>query len=445
MIPRYSRPEMVRLWTPESRYQSWLAVELAAGRAMADAGLVPRAAIEECAAKAGTITAKDADRIDEIEKVTRHDVIAFLTFLEERIGPSARHLHFGMTSSDVLDSSLAMLLRDAADLLIAGVDRAREAVVQRALEHKHTPCIGRSHGIHAEPTTFGWKLIVWADELSRARTRLQRARDVIAFGKISGAVGTFAHLAPSIEEAALRELGLSPAPASTQIVQRDRHAEYFTAIALCGASIEKFAVEIRHLQRTEVREAEEAFGKGQKGSSAMPHKRNPILSENLSGLARLLRGYALSALEDVALWHERDISHSSVERVIAPDATVTLDFMLHRFAGLVEGLRVFPERMRENLEYTRGLVFSQPVLLKLIEHGMERQAAYVVVQRNAMKVWDEGRDFRSLLADDPDVKSRLSPEELAGAFDLQRELRHVDAVFERVLGRASATQARSPA
>jgi adenylosuccinate lyase len=433
MIPRYSRPEMAALWTPERRYQTWLQVELAAGRAMAQAGLVPASAIDECAAKGGTFTAQDAARIDEIEKTTRHDVIAFLTFMEERIGPAARHLHFGMTSSDALDTSLAMLLRDAADLLLAGVDKAREAVVQRAIEHKRTPCIGRSHGIHAEPTTFGWKLIVWADELSRARARLLHARQVIAVGKLSGAVGTFAHLSPLIEERAMATLGLLPAPASTQIVQRDRHAEYFSALALAGASIEKFAVEIRHLQRTEVREAEEPFGKGQKGSSAMPHKRNPILSENLSGLARLLRGYALSAMEDVALWHERDISHSSVERVIGPDATVTLDFMLHRFAGLISGLRVHPERMRENLEATHGLVFSQPVLLKLIEKGMERQAAYVVVQRNAMKVWDENKDFRDLLAQDPEVKALLQPDELRACFDLDRELRHVDAVFDRVL------------
>src|SRR5947207_5891694 len=408
MIPRYSRPEMARLWTPENRYQSWLRVELAAANAMAEAGLVPRDAVAECERKAPVFTAADAERIDEIEKVTRHDVIAFLTFLEERIGPAARHLHFGMTSSDVLDTSLAILLRDAADLILAGIDRARDAVVKRAVEHKRTPAIGRSHGIHAEPTTFGWKLLVWADELSRARTRIERARAVIAHGKLSGAVGTFAHLSPKIEEAAMKSLGLAPDPVSTQIVQRDRHAEYFGALALVGASIEKFALEIRHLQRTEVREAEEPFGKGQKGSSAMPHKRNPILSENLSGLARLLRGYALSALENVALWHERDISHSSVERVVGPDATVTLDFMLHRFAGLVEGLRVHPERMRENLEATRGLIFSQPVLLKLIGKGMERQAAYVVVQRNAMKVWDENRDFKSVLAQDPEVKLTAS-------------------------------------
>jgi adenylosuccinate lyase len=308
-------------------------------------------------------------------------------------------------------------------------------VVKRALEHKRTPCIGRSHGIHAEPTTFGWKLAVWADELSRARDRLKQARAVIAVGKLSGAVGTFAHLSPRIEEDAMAELGLAPAPASTQIVQRDRHAEYFCALALAGASIEKFAVEVRHLQRTEVREAEEPFAAGQKGSSAMPHKRNPILSENLTGLARLLRGYAVAALEDVALWHERDISHSSVERVIGPDATVTLDFMLHRFAGLMDGLRVYPARMRENLEATRGLVFSQPVLLALIESGMERQQAYVVVQRNAMKVWDEGKDFKTLLAADPEVQARLSARQLDEAFDLEHALRHVDAVFERVLGK----------
>jgi len=428
---------MAALWTPERRYQTWLEVELAAGRAMADAGLVPRAAIEECAAKGGSFTTEDAARIDEIEKTTRHDVIAFLTFMEERIGPSARHLHFGMTSSDVLDTSLAMLLRDAGDMILAGLEKAREAVVKRAVEHKHTPCIGRSHGIHAEPTTFGWKLLIWADELSRAKARVQHAREGIAVGKLSGAVGTFAHLSPAIEERAMAALGLRPAPVSTQIVQRDRHAEYFTALALAGASIEKFAVEIRHLQRTEVREAEEPFGKGQKGSSAMPHKRNPILSENLTGLARVLRGYAWSAMEDVPLWHERDISHSSVERMIGPDATVTLDFMLHRFAGLVDGLRVYPERMRENLESTHGLVFSQPVLLKLIEKGMERQAAYLVVQRNAMKVWDENKDFRDLLAQDPEVKALLTPAEVAKCFDLQHELRHVDAVFDRVLkGRA---------
>jgi adenylosuccinate lyase len=426
---------MARLWTPEHRYRTWLRVELAAARAMARQGLVPKEAIAEIESKAGDFTARDAEEIDEIEKVTRHDVIAFLTFLEQRIGPAARHLHFGMTSSDVLDTSFAIVLRDAADLLLAGIDKARDAVVKRAVEHKRTPTIGRSHGIHAEPTTFGWKLLVWVDELKRARERVERARDVISVGKISGAVGTFAHLDPRIEEEAMAELGLRPAPASTQIIQRDRHAEYFSALALVGASIEKFAVEIRHLQRTEVREAEEPFGRGQKGSSAMPHKRNPVLSENLTGLARMLRGYSVVAIENVALWHERDISHSSAERMIGPDATVTLDFMLHRFAGLMEGLRIYPERMLQNLNATRGLVFSQPVLLKLIESGMERQQAYVVVQRNAMKVWDENQDFKTLLAKDPEVTARLSPQQLEEAFDLDRELRHVDAVFARVLGK----------
>src|SRR6266436_5063494 len=437
MIPRYSRPEMVALWTPERRYQTWLEVELAAGRAMAQAGLVPREAIEECAAKAGTFSAADAARIDEIEKTTRHDVIAFLTFLEERIGPAARHLHFGMTSSDVLDTSLAILLREAADLLLAGIDKAREAVIKRAKEHKRTPCIGRSHGIHAEPTTFGWKLAVWVDELGRTKARIQRARETIAVGKLSGAVGTFAHLSPAIEEKAMSALGLRAAPASTQIVQRDRHAEYFGALALAGASIEKFAVEIRHLQRTEVREVEEAFGRGQKGSSAMPHKRNPILSENLSGLARVLRGYALSALEDVPLWHERDISHSSVERVIGPDATVTLDFALARMATVVEKLVIYPAAMQRNLDLFGGLVHSQRVLLALTQAGMDRQAAYAVVQRNAMKVWDEGKDFKALLAQDPEVKKLLGPKDLDAAFDLDHELRHVDAVFDRVLGKKS--------
>ncbi len=432
MIPRYSRPEMVRLWTPEHRYQTWLEVELAAARAMADAGLVPREAVEECARKAGTFNPQDAARIDEIEKVTRHDVIAFLTFLEERIGPAARHLHFGMTSSDVLDTSFAILLRDAADLILEGIDRARDAVVKRAVEHKRTPTIGRSHGIHAEPTTFGWKLLVWADELSRARARVERARAVIAHGKLSGAVGTFAHLSPRIEEAALLSLGLSAEPVSTQIVQRDRHAEYFSALALAGASIEKFAVEIRHLQRTEVREAEEPFGKGQKGSSAMPHKRNPILSENLSGLARLLRGYAVSALEDVALWHERDISHSSVERVIGPDATLALDFALHRFAGMVENLRVYPERMKENLDLTGGLYEAQRVLLALVGKGIARQEGYVYVQRNAMKVWEEKIDFRAALKSDPDVRRVLTGAEVDACFALDYHLKHVDTIFDRV-------------
>src|SRR4051812_3707435 len=394
---------MAALWSAEARLRRWRDVELAALEGMVEAGIAPKEALVECRKNAGDFTDQDVAQIDEIEKTTKHDVIAFLTFMEQRIGPHARWLHLGMTSSDVLDTALGMTLRDAGRRILEGLERAQEAVKRRALEHKRTPMIGRSHGIHAEPITFGLKLATWYDELRRHSARVGRAVESVAVGMVSGAVGTFAHLPPSVEAHACRKLGLTPAPASSQIVQRDRHAEFFNALAVCGASIEKFAVEVRHLQRTEVREAEEPFTQGQKGSSAMPHKRNPILSENLAGLARLLRGYAVTAMEDVALWHERDISHSSAERVIAPDATVTLDFMLHRFAGLMEGLRVYPERMRENLEATRGLVFSQPVLLKLIERGMERQAAYVVVQRNAMKVWDENRDFKALLAEDAEV------------------------------------------
>jgi len=432
MIARYSRPEMVALWADEAKLRRWRDVELAALEGMVQAGIAPAQALADCRARAGDFSADDVKRIDDIERTTKHDVIAFLTFVEERVGPSARWLHFGMTSSDVLDTSLGMALRDAADLLLAGVDRVRAAVKKRALEHKQTLMMGRSHGIHAEPISFGHKLAIWYDELGRARTRLEQARQTIAVGKISGAVGTFAHLPPSVEEHVCKVLGLTPAPASSQIVQRDRHAEFFNALALLGASIEKFAVEIRHLQRTEVREAEEQFTAGQKGSSAMPHKRNPILSENLSGLARLLRGYAMSALENIPLWHERDISHSSVERVIAPDATVTCDFMLHRFAGLIENLRVYPERMRENLALLGGVVNSQRILLELARKGMDRQAAYVVVQRNAMKWYDEKLDFQSALLKDADLLEFMSPEEIRACFSPEYHLRHVDAVFERV-------------
>ncbi|HEY1909140.1 MAG TPA: adenylosuccinate lyase, partial [Myxococcaceae bacterium] len=403
MIPRYSRPEMVALWTSPARLRRWRDVELAALEGMVKAGIAPADALAQCRARSGDFDDGDAARIDEIERTTRHDVIAFLTFMEERIGPSARWLHFGMTSSDVLDTSLGMILRDAADLLLAGVDRAMAAVKARAFEHRRTVMIGRSHGIHAEPMSFGHKLAIWYDELRRGRERLVRARAVIAVGKISGAVGTFAHLPPAVEEQACRLLGLTPAPASSQVIQRDRHAEYFGALALLATSIEKFAVEIRHLQRTEVREVEEPFAAGQKGSSAMPHKRNPILSENLTGLARLMRGYALAALEDVPLWHERDISHSSVERVIGPDATVTLDFMLHRFAGLVEQMRVSPEQMRKNLDLLGGVVHSQRLLLDLARKGVDRQAAYVIVQRNAMRTYAEGIDFRTALSQDKEL------------------------------------------
>jgi adenylosuccinate lyase len=437
VIPRYSRKEMSSLWSDVARLRRWRDVELAALEGMVENGIAPREALNDCRSRAGDFTEEDVARIEEIERTTKHDVIAFLTFMEERIGPSARWLHLGMTSSDVLDTSLGMSMRDAADLILQGVGRAMAAVEKRAFEHKHTVMMGRSHGIHAEPITFGHKLAIWYDELRRAEARLLRAREVIAVGKISGAVGTFAHLPPAVEVFACKKLGLTPAPASSQIVQRDRHAEYFSALALLGASIEKFAVEIRHLQRTEVREAEEPFTPGQKGSSAMPHKRNPILSENLSGLARLLRGYAVSALEDVALWHERDISHSSVERVIGPDATIVADFMLHRFSGLMENLRVYPEQMQKNLELLGGVVNSQRILLELARRGMDRQAAYVIVQRNAMRMYEQGVSFRKALLDDQDLLEVMTPAEIEDCFSTGYHTRHVDDIFQRVFGRSA--------
>jgi adenylosuccinate lyase len=436
MIPRYSRPEMAALWTPERRLELWRDVELFALEGLVDQGIAPGEALAGCTAKAGAFSPADVAAIDEIEKTTRHDVIAFLTFMERRIGPDARWLHLGMTSSDVLDTALAAQLKQSGELLLGGIALAKQAVEKRAFEHKLTPMIGRSHGIHAEPITFGLKLAVWYDELSRGEARLRAAISRVAVGKVSGAVGTFAHLPTAVEAHVCRRLGLSPEPAATQVVQRDRHAEFFTVLALVGASIEKFATEIRHLQRTEVREVEEPFGAGQKGSSAMPHKRNPVLSENLTGLARLLRGWAVAAMEDVALWHERDISHSSVERVIAPDATVTLDFMLHRFAKLVDEMRVYPERMRENLDAYGGLVHSQRLLLELAKKGLDRQAAYVVVQRNAMKVWEQGLDFREALRADAELGKLLSPAEIDACLDLAHHFARVDEIFVRVFGRS---------
>jgi adenylosuccinate lyase len=437
MIPRYTRPEMARIWAPERRYRIWLDVELAASEAMVQIGEVPA---EDHAALAKAFAgfefgAADVARIEEIEKTVKHDVIAFLTFVEEKGGAPARHLHKGMTSSDVLDTTLAIQIRDAARLLLAGVDRVREALKKRAFEHKRTPMMGRSHGIHAEPVTFGLKLAGWYDAWGRRREALARAAKVAAVGKISGAVGTFANVDPRVEDFVMRKLGLEGGEAAaTQVVCRDRHAELFCALALCGATLEQQATEVRHLQRTEVREAEEPFTAGQKGSSAMPHKRNPILSENLTGLARLLRGYAVPALEDVALWHERDISHSSVERVIGPDATLALDFALDRFAGMIEGLRVYPERMRENLEATGGLFEAQRVLLALVGKGVARQQAYVYVQRNAMKVWEEKVDFREALKRDPDVRKALSDSEIDACFAVEYHLKHVDTIFARVFG-----------
>ncbi len=435
MIGRYTRAEMASLWSPEARLRRWRDIELFALEAMVELGLAPEDALVQCREKAGDFTEQDVARIDEIERTTKHDVIAFLTFLEERIGPAARWLHVGMTSSDVLDTALGATLRDAADLLLEGVDRVMKAVRDRAFEHKRTLMIGRSHGVHAEPITFGHKLAIWYDELQRNKARLLKAREAVAVGKISGAVGTFAHLPPHVEEHVCRRLGLAPAPASNQIIQRDRHAQFFATLAILGSSIEKFATEIRHLQRTEVREVEEPFTAGQKGSSAMPHKRNPILSENLTGLARLLRGYSVSALENIPLWHERDISHSSVERVIAPDGCIVADFMLHRFARLVEQMRVYPEQMRKNLERLGGVIYSQAVLLALARKGLDRQAAYDLVQRNAMKVYDQGVDFKAALLGDPEVLKVLSPEEISACFAPDLHARSVDEIFDRVFGK----------
>jgi adenylosuccinate lyase len=443
MIPRYSRPEMARIWSPERRYRIWLDVELAACEAMAELGEVPPSDLRHLVQVFGgwQFSAADVARIEEIEKTTKHDVIAFLTFLEEkdgRGGLAARHLHKGMTSSDVLDTALAVQLREATGLLLGDIDRVQAAVKKRALEHKHTPMIGRSHGIHAEPITFGLKLAGWYDAWARRRRMIARAGEVVAVGKVSGAVGTFANVDPRVEAHVMARLGLAGGePAATQVVNRDRHAELFTALAVAAGTLEQQATEVRHLQRTEVREAEEPFGAGQKGSSAMPHKRNPVLSENLTGLARLVRSYASAALEDVALWHERDISHSSVERVIGPDATIALDFALHRFAGMIDGLRVHPDRMRENLDLTGGLYEAQRVLLALVGKGVARQEGYVYVQRNAMKVWEEKVDFQTALRHDPDVRKVLSEEEIAACFAVEYHLKHVDAIFDRVFGKGA--------
>src|SRR5512138_697453 len=424
MIPRYTRPEMGRIWAPERRFRIWLDVELAACEAMVRLGEVPPQDYETLrkAFDGFQFTAADVERIDEIERTVKHDVIAFLTFVEEKGGPAARHLHKGMTSSDVLDTTLAVQLAEANALILKGVDRVLAAVKRRALEHKLTPMMGRSHGIHAEPVTFGLKLAGWYDAWSRRREGLVRAGRVVAFGKISGAVGTFANVDPRVEAFVMERVGLAGGEgAATQVVNRDRHAEYFTALALAGATLEQHATEVRHLQRTEVREAEEPFTAGQKGSSAMPHKRNPILSENLTGIARLLRGWALAALEDVALWHERDISHSSVERVIAPDATIALDFALARLAGVVEGLEVRADAMAANLARTGGAIFSEQVLLALVRKGVPRDQAYRSIQRHALA----GGDLHAALRDDADVRRHLDAQELASLFDITHHLRHI--------------------
>ncbi len=433
MIPRYSRPEMVRIWEPDTRYQIWFEIEAHAATSMADLGLIPREAADVIWSK-GSRAKFEVARIDAIEQVTKHDVIAFLTHLAEIVGPEARFVHQGMTSSDVLDTCLNVQLMRAADILVAGLDRLLEALKLRAFEYKTTPTIGRSHGIHAEPTTFGLKLACAYAEFHRARERLLAAKAEVSTCAISGAVGTFANIDPRVETYVAERMGLTPEPISTQVVPRDRHAVYFTTLAVVASSIERLATEIRHLQRTEVLEAEEYFSPGQKGSSAMPHKRNPVLTENLTGLARAVRAYAGPAMENVALWHERDISHSSVERIIAPDSTVTLDFAIHRLAGVVEKLVVYPDNMMKNLDRLGGLHNSQRVLLALTQAGVSREDAYAMVQRNAMKTWEDSKDFLEELKSDKDVVKHLSPKQLDEMFDLNYHLKHVDTIFKRVFG-----------
>jgi adenylosuccinate lyase len=431
MIVRYTLPEMGNIWDEENKMRCWLRVEIAACEALADAGRIPAKAVETIKAKADF----DRKRVEEIECEVRHDVIAFLTAVGENVGPESRYIHLGLTSSDMLDTATALQMVQAADLILENLATLRAALRRRAEEYRETPMIGRTHGIHAEPTTFGLKLALWYDELGRGINRLETARDTVAVGKISGAVGTFAHLSPEIEASACAKLGLRPAHISTQIVQRDRHAEYLFALASLGASLEKFAVEIRHLQRTEVREVEEPFGSGQKGSSAMPHKRNPVVCEQISGLARLLRGNLVAGLENVALWHERDISHSSVERVILPDSAILTHYLIDRFTRVVEGMRVYPDRMKENLDSTRGLVFSGTLLLLMTEKGISREEAYAAVQETAMSCWETGRPYKEVVMESDRITGLLSRQEIDDAFDLKRHLHHVDAIFDRVFVR----------
>jgi adenylosuccinate lyase len=428
VIPRYTRKQFDRIWSDQNRYRKWLDVEVAACEAWTELGKIPPASLENIKTNAG-FTVK---RIEEIEAVTRHDVIAFVTCMGEGVGEDARFIHMGLTSSDVLDTAYALLLKESSLIIIDDIRGLMASLKKRAYEFKDTPAMGRSHGIHAEPITFGLKFALWYAEMERNLKRMEDAMEVISYGKISGAVGTFANVPPEVEEYVCAKLGLKPASISTQILQRDRHAQFFTTLAIIGATGEKIATEIRHLQRTEVLEAMEPFGKGQKGSSAMPHKKNPILSENITGLARLLRGYSLSAMEDVALWHERDISHSSVERVIGPDATTALDFMLVRLKGIIDGLVVYPENMMKNIGLTRGLWHSQGVLLALVDAGVQRDEAYSWVQRNALKVWDSTSDFQALLKQDQDIVRVLGREGIEELFDLSHHFAHVNTIFERV-------------
>jgi len=428
MIERYTLPEMGALWTEQSKFQKWLEVEIAVCEVHAELGTIPRDALEQIKARAKF----SVERINEIEKTTNHDVIAFTTNLAESIGEAARFVHYGLTSSDVVDTANALLLRSACDILLEKIEALLEVLQRRALEFKHTPQIGRTHGIHAEPTSFGLTFALWYDEMRRDRDRLTRARETVAVGKISGAVGTFALLDPEVEEKVCARLGLKPAPVSTQIIQRDCYAEYLCTLAIIASSLDKFALNIRHWQRTEVGEAQERFTVGQKGSSAMPHKRNPIISERICGIARVIRGHSLVGLENVALWHERDISHSSAERVVLPDASIALDYILHKATSLIAGLVVHPKRMLQNLQLTRGLVFSGQLLLALTQKGVSRENAYEWVQRNAMRVWDQNENFQELLQKDPDIKLHLSAKEIDGAFAFDSYLRNVDTIFDRV-------------
>lgn len=430
MIPRYTPQEMGRIWNEQRRYETWLEVESVAAEVMAKHGLIPLEAARDIREK-GSV---DASRVEEIERTTQHDIIAFTTAVAEQVGPSARWMHFGLTSSDVVDTALALQLRAACDTLLVDLEMLMSAVRDRAQEHSHTPMIGRTHGVHAEPITFGLKLALWYTELQRDQDRLRRAREIISVGKISGAVGTYAHLDPVIEQDVCESLGLKPARVASQVIQRDRHAELAGALAITGASLEKFALEIRGLQKTEIGEVQEPFARGQKGSSAMPHKRNPIGCEQITGLARLLRANAMAALDNVALWHERDISHSSVERVIFPDSFCALDHMVRRFTRIVRDLVVHPDRMQQNLERSRGVIFSGTVLLQLAKHGVAREEAYVWVQRNAMRSHDEQVEFKNLLLDDTDVMGVLTRDEVNKMFDLAVQLRHVDKIFDRVFG-----------
>jgi adenylosuccinate lyase len=440
MIERYSHPEMARLWSDQSRFAAWLEVEIAATEVLAERGVVPKEALEAIKKKARF----DVARIAEIEKEVQHDVIAFVSNVAESVGPEGRWLHYGLTSSDVVDTALSMRMRDATDVILKDVDTLAEAVRERAFRHKHAVMIGRTHGVHAEPMTFGLKMALWYAELVRHRARLLRARETIAVGKLSGAVGTFSHLPPEVEEAVCDRLSLRPAPIASQVLQRDRHAEVLTTLALLAASLEKFALEVRGLQRTEVREVEEPFREGQKGSSAMPHKRNPVGAEQVSGLARLVRANALAAMENIALWHERDISHSSVERVIVPDSFLALDHMLRRFTAIVRGMAVDEGRMRRNLESGRGLVFSGQLLLDLTARGMRREDAYRIVQAHAMEAWKTEGDFEKRVREDPEVRRVLSDDEIGQVFRLERYLGHVDALFARVFGPGSETAPARP-